>query len=206
MKYLFFFLFLILPLGATNDYVPITSSTPVSLTPNYNNRIPYMTRGILTLAPLNLTSPDFAPTTWLPAKFSLEGGNKAPVLEWRGVGKTVQEFAIILDDPDAPGGTFVHWVVYKIPGSTNALRTALHRARSIDDGTTQGTNSFGNIGYDGPKPPKGDPPHNYVWTLYALDKPLTINAGATKKELLTAIHEQSNIVQMSQLIGLFKSS
>lgn len=206
MKYLFLLLTFFLPLGASNDNVPVTSAAPAPHTPNYHNRIPYMTRGILTLAPLKLISPDFNPTTMLPAKFSLEGGNKAPILEWSGVGTTVKEFALILDDPDAPSGNFVHWVVYKIPGSARALRTALNRARSIDDGTTQGKNSFGNIGYDGPKPPKGDPPHHYVWTLYSLDKPLKIHSGATKKELLTAIYEQSRIVQRAQLVGLFQTS
>lgn len=163
-----------------------------------------MTRGILTLADLKLTSSDFVRDNPLPARFTIDGGNRAPELHWEGVGKTVVEFALICEDPDAPGGTFVHWVVYNIPGSARGLQTQLNRSAKISDGTKQGKNSFGRMGYDGPKPPKGKP-HHYVFTLYSLDKPLILKEGATKEELLKVIEEQSNIVQTAQLIGTYQT-
>jgi len=161
-----------------------------------------MTPGIQTLDPLALTSPQFHNNGPIPWENSKEGENRSPQLEWTGVANIAKEFALTCDDPDAKG--FVHWVVYNIPGSSRSISTQLKRAGQISDGTKQGVNSFGNIGYDGPMPPKGDKPHQYFFTLYVLDKPITLKQGATKQELLQAMHRQSTIVQTIQLIGTYQ--
>ena len=169
-----------------------------------------MTRGILTLATFILYSDDFKPNEHIKSRFTCDGlaqgSNQAtaPVLRWIADATNIAEFALIMEDPDAPGPEpFVHWIVYNIPTSARAISRQLKRSLSIADGTKQGKNSFGNIGYDGPCPPKGDE-HQYVFTLYALERPISLNSGATKKELIATMKNQSNIIQTAQLICTYK--
>ena len=164
-----------------------------------------MTRGILTLADFKLRSPEFLHNGPIPRNLTCDGKNLSPILEWDGVAQTVEEFALIVDDPDAPGKEpFVHWVIYNIPLSTRGILKQLKRAPSLIDGTKQGTNSFGNIGWDGPCPPKKDRAHQYIFTLYALDKKISLAAGATKAQLLKAMKAQGSIAQTTQLIGTYQ--
>ena len=169
-----------------------------------------MPRGYQTRAELKLFSDDFAHNGLIPAAFSCEGAieNHSPQIQWKWDGKMfqiVKEYVLICEDLDAPGQEpFVHWLVYNIPPSANGVITQLKRSPAIDDGTKQGTNSFGRIGYDGPCPPPGDKPHLYVFILHALEKPLSVPAGATKKQLFKAIDEQSHIIRTAQLMGTYQ--
>lgn len=131
---------------------------------------------------------------------SLKGGNEVPTLHWSGAPKETKTFAIIVDDPDAPSHTWVHWVVYNIPASEEGIAGGLGRKRSLPNGTMQGINDFKQIGYDGPQPPPGKP-HRYFFKVYALDKALDIPAGATKAALEKAM--KGHVLASAQLIGTF---
>jgi len=169
----------------------------------YNPEV--MPRGIQTVANLTLISDDFKNTGSIPVKCTCDGINKAPLLRWSGAARTVQEFALICEDPDAPGKEpFVHWIVYNIPLTANGLLTDLKQLPVALDGTKQGTNSFGNIGYNGPCPPKGDKPHHYIFTLYSLEQKLNLAQGATKQQLLQAIQNQTTPQQTTQLMGTYQ--
>ena len=111
---------------------------------------------------IKLFSSAFKQGNFIPAKFSCEGANISPQLHWSNAPKDVKSFAIIVDDPDAPGGDFVHWVIYNIPGNLNELHEDVTPSRNIPDEVKLGTNGFGRISYGGPCPPAGKP-HRYFF-------------------------------------------
>ena len=117
-----------------------------------------------------------------PKEFTCEGDNLRPPLEWSGVPGDAASLALILTDPDAPGGTFVHWTLYGISPDVDSLAPG-----EIPEGAAEGQNSFGDVGYGGPCPPKGSSPHRYVMTIYALKRPLPLGRGASPKQVLAAI-------------------
>jgi Raf kinase inhibitor-like YbhB/YbcL family protein len=138
----------------------------------------------------------------IPAKYTCQGANVSPELHWSNVPKDVKSFALIVDDPDAPGGDFVHWVIYNIPGSTNELHEDITPSRNIPDEVMLGTNSFGKIGYGGPCPPPGKP-HRYYFRIYALDTILhQMESGATKQQLLKAM--EKHIIGEGFLMGKYQ--
>ena len=102
-----------------------------------------------------ISSPDFKHNEFIPKQFTCEGSNKAPQLRWQGIPPDTKSFVLICDDPDAPAGTWVHWVVYNIPASKTDLSYITDRSEKLSDGTMQGTNSWPYVGYDGPRPPNG---------------------------------------------------
>jgi Raf kinase inhibitor-like YbhB/YbcL family protein len=110
-------------------------------------------------------------------------------------------FALIVTDPDAPGQTFVHWVLYGLPAETRALPEALPGIGQLADGGRQGRNDFGDLGYGGPCPPPGSP-HHYVFTLYALDAKLNLPVGATRAQVEAAM--QGHILASGELIGVYR--
>ncbi|HEX9006219.1 MAG TPA: YbhB/YbcL family Raf kinase inhibitor-like protein, partial [Bacteroidota bacterium] len=127
---------------------------------------------------LSLSSSAFAPGTPIPNDFSCRGRNISPTLSWNGAPANTASFALILDDPDAPGGTYVHWVVYNIPSTSKGLPQAVAERATLADGTAQGRNSASHQYYDGPCPPFGT--HRYFFKLFALDaKLLDLPSGAT---------------------------
>jgi Raf kinase inhibitor-like YbhB/YbcL family protein len=133
-------------------------------------------------AAMQVTSPAFAGGASIPRRFTCDGANAAPTVAWTGVPAKARTLALTLEDPDAPGGTFVHWTVYDLPPT--AARVAGGR---VPAGARQGANSFGKRGYGGPCPPKGDRPHRYVFSVYALRTRLDLKAGARPGDVRSAI-------------------
>lgn len=108
---------------------------------------------------------------------------------------------LIVDDLDAPGGVFTHWIVFNIPSNTRELPEAVPTQPQLSSGAIQGKNDFGRIGYGGPCPPPGRP-HRYQFTLYALDQPLDLKSGVSRKQVLDAIH--GHILAQGQLMGIYQ--
>ena len=149
--------------------------------------------------PLTLSSPAFSPGKSIPAKFSCKGQNVSPALAWTGAPPNTASYALIVDDPDAPSGTFVHWVIYNIPATSNGLQEAVAQTPALGDGTAQGRNSGSHQYYDGPCPPSGT--HRYFFKLYALDSRLDLPSGATAAQLTKAM--QGHILTQAELMGTF---
>ena len=137
----------------------------------------------------------------IPAKFTCNGAGVSPQLAWSAPPAGTASFALIVTDPDAPGRTFVHWVLYNLPVGTQALPEGLPGLGQLTDGSRQGRNDFGEIGYGGPCPPPGSP-HHYVFTLYALDAKLNLPVGATRAQVEAAM--QRHILAKGELVGLFQ--
>ncbi|MBD3295737.1 MAG: YbhB/YbcL family Raf kinase inhibitor-like protein, partial [Candidatus Omnitrophica bacterium] len=114
---------------------------------------------------LELSSPDFSSGGWMPREYSGEGRDKSPELVWRGAPRTTESLALIVKDPDAPAGDWVHWVIYNIPARKGGLGEGVHPEEVLSDGSIQGLNSWGKTGYGGPMPPSG-PAHRYYFRLY----------------------------------------
>jgi len=151
---------------------------------------------------LVLTSSAFSEGASIPEKFTCDGANVSPALTWNGAPASTQTFVLIADDPDAPAGTWVHWVLFNLPGKTNALPENVARDETLSTlgNAAQGRNDFKKIGYGGPCPPPGKP-HRYFFKLYALDTSLDLHPGATKAQLEAAIH--GHIVGSAQLVGTY---
>jgi hypothetical protein len=147
-----------------------------------------------------LKTTSFAPGGFIPKRFTCEAANVSPALAWTDPPLGTQSFAIIEDDPDAPSGTFVHWVVYDLPAAYRKLPEALSRNDQMLGGGRQGTNDFSRTGYSGPCPPPGRP-HRYFIRLYALDATLSLRPAATRKELDAAM--QGHILAQAELMGRF---
>ncbi len=148
---------------------------------------------------LTLSSSAFAPGKPIPSEYSRKGRNISPALAWTGAPGGVVTFALILDDPDAPSGTFVHWVIYNIPAVSKGLAQGVAPQPTFDDGAAQGTNSGNRRYYEGPCPPSGT--HRYFFKLYALDTRLDLAPGATADELRNAM--QGHILAQGELMGTF---
>jgi len=150
---------------------------------------------------MELKSKAFKNNEYIPKKYSCLGEDISPELEWKDAPQNTVTFVLICDDPDAPVGVWDHWVIYNIPANKNKLEEGIPKIGKLSDGSLQGKNSWGKIGYGGPCPPPG-PPHRYIFKLYALDTTLQLKPGATKTEILDAI--KGHILATAQLTGLFK--
>ncbi|HUA38421.1 MAG TPA: YbhB/YbcL family Raf kinase inhibitor-like protein [Candidatus Sulfopaludibacter sp.] len=148
-----------------------------------------------------ITSTAFAEGQPIPDPYTCAGLNVSPPLQWANAPAGVKSFALIADDPDAPMGTWVHWVIYNLPPAATALAENTPPAPELPDGSKQGINDFGNIGYGGPCPPPGRP-HRYFFKIYALDVMLNIKSGATKKELLKAM--EGHVLARGQRVGTYQ--
>jgi Raf kinase inhibitor-like YbhB/YbcL family protein len=137
----------------------------------------------------------------IPQKFTCDGTDVSPALTWSDPPPGTRSLAIIADDPDAPGGTWVHWVIYDLPPDTRKLPEAVARDSQLSNGALQGRNDFGKIGYNGPCPPRGSA-HRYVFKLYALNSRTGLRGGATKAELERVI--KGHILVQAQLVGKFQ--
>jgi Raf kinase inhibitor-like YbhB/YbcL family protein len=147
---------------------------------------------------LNTTAfPDAA----IPKKFTCDGPDLSPPLAWTDPPKGTESLALIVDDPDAPAGTWVHWVLYDIPADTRELSEGVPKTRSLPNGARQGRNDFGKIGYNGPCPPRGRV-HHYSFKLYSLDSMLNLGPGATKAQLQRAIG--AHVLAQTEIIGRFQ--
>ena len=152
---------------------------------------------------LSLRSTAFESGSRIPQNYTCDGRDASPPLRWINAPPGTKSFALICDDPDAPMGTWVHWVIYNIPADTDRLSEALPTTEQLDNGALQGSNDFGRIGYGGPCPPRGKP-HRYFFRLYALDGNLPTEAGLTKKALLKQM--QGHILEKAELHGLYGRS
>jgi Raf kinase inhibitor-like YbhB/YbcL family protein len=146
-----------------------------------------------------LTSPAFSDGGNIPDKYSRDGSNISPPLVWSDVPDGTKSLALIMDDPDAPSGLFVHWILYGIPTNINKIAEGEHVPSTIP-GSRHGHNGFGTLGYDGPQPPKGT--HRYYFHLFALNKDPALKSGATQSELNVAM--QGHILAEAQLMGRFR--
>jgi Raf kinase inhibitor-like YbhB/YbcL family protein len=150
---------------------------------------------------IQLTSSAFTEGASIPAKYTCDGQDSSPPLKWSDLPQGARSLALVADDPDAPAGTWVHWVIYNIPSTVTELPEGLPTTETISNGAAQGANDFKRLGYGGPCPPRGNP-HRYFFKLYALDTELSLKPGATKKELLRAM--EGHILAQGQLLGTYK--
>jgi Raf kinase inhibitor-like YbhB/YbcL family protein len=146
-----------------------------------------------------LTSTAFKHGETIPRKYSCDGQDISPPLAWGDPPQGTQSFALIMDDPDAPAGVWVHWVLYNLPAGSRGLPEAVPPDAQLADGSRQGKNSWGRVGYGGPCPPRGT--HRYFFKLYALDRALDLAAGATKEQLLKAM--EGHILAQTELMGKY---
>jgi Raf kinase inhibitor-like YbhB/YbcL family protein len=135
----------------------------------------------------------------IPPKYTCEGNNLSPPLTWKGAPEGTKSIALVADDPDAPMGTWVHWVYYDIPMQVSHLSEDISKGKKPAAGGTQGVNDFRNVGYDGPCPPSGT--HRYYFKIYALDTMLGLKPGSSKKELLKAM--EGHVLSEGALMGKF---
>jgi len=149
---------------------------------------------------MEITSSAFGSGEMIPAKYTCDGADFSPPLEWSGSPAGTKSLALVCDDPDAPMGTWVHWVIYDIPPSATMLAEGITREKDLPGGGTQGINDFRRIGYGGPCPPGGT--HRYFFKLYALDTALGLKPGITKDQLLKAM--RGHILVEAQLMGTYK--
>ncbi|HTV62558.1 MAG TPA: YbhB/YbcL family Raf kinase inhibitor-like protein [Verrucomicrobiae bacterium] len=150
---------------------------------------------------MTLTSPAFAEGQAIPKKYSGQGENISPPLNWSGAPAGVKSFALIVEDPDAPMGTFTHWVIFNLPPDTTVLQANVPTSETLADGARQGENDFGRTGYGGPMPPGGNP-HRYYFKIFALDTLLDLEPGASEKQLLKAVRE--HVLAEGQLMGTYQ--
>ena len=149
------------------------------------------------MASIELRSPAFNDHAPIPARYSKDGENVAPALEWSGVPQETAELAILCEDPDAPAGTFVHWVLSGLDPSRAGLA-----AGEVPAGTVEGSNDYGDVGYGGPRPPVGDPAHRYFFTIHASSQPLGLSRGTTADDLRRAL--QGRELARGTIVGLYQ--
>ncbi len=149
---------------------------------------------------LQISSAAFSAGETIPKKFTCDGPDVSPHLKWNDPPANTQGIALVMDDPDAPAGTWVHWVLYDVPADARELPEGVPKQEQLSSGARQGRNDFGKIGYGGPCPPPGKP-HRYFFKLYALDTKLGLKAGATKADVERAM--KGHILAQAELIGRY---
>lgn len=148
------------------------------------------------LAKIDLTSDAFQDGQAIPARFSCDGSDQSPALSWGEPPRGTRSFALVMDDPDAPGGTFEHWGVSNIPGSARSIAAGAHLGRPV-------TNGFGKVGYGAPCPPKGNGPHHYHFRLFALDTD-RLDLGSSPTVLDVENAARSHALAEGELVGFFE--
>lgn len=150
---------------------------------------------------IKITSTAFEEGGLIPKKYTCDGIDVSPPLEWTSVPEGTKSFALICDDPDAPTrGTWIHWVIFNMPADTRELPENIPPQKTLANGAKQGINDFRKIGYGGPCPPSGT--HRYYFYLYALDTEIKLEGGAIKEQLLKAM--KGHILAEGQLMGKYK--
>jgi Raf kinase inhibitor-like YbhB/YbcL family protein len=153
------------------------------------------------MSDLYLKTPAFQPGSEIPQQYTCEGEDLSPPMQWGGAPKGTQSFALIAEDPDAPSGTFTHWVLYELPPSVTELPQGLPRTEHVKFGGSQGMNDFGKLGYGGPCPPPGKP-HRYFFKLYALDNMPDVKPGAKKEDLERAM--EGHVLAQAEIMGKYQ--
>jgi Raf kinase inhibitor-like YbhB/YbcL family protein len=149
---------------------------------------------------MEITSSSFKPGESIPAKYTCDSIDISPQLTWSGVPTGTKSFALICDDPDAPSGTYVHWVLYNLPSDLRELTEDIPKTDTLENGARQGKNDFGKTGYGGPCPPGGT--HRYYFKIFALDTEVEEKQGMTKRELLKLM--ETHVLEEGQLMGRYK--
>ena len=149
---------------------------------------------------LQISSTAFQNESDIPKKFTCDGADVSPQLSWTEPPPSTQTFAVIADDPDAPVGTWTHWVLYDLPASVRELPENVSKVDALPNSARQGRNDFRKLGYGGPCPPPGKP-HRYYFKLYALDAKLSLSPGASKQEVEQAM--QGHVLANAELMGKY---
>jgi len=159
--------------------------------------------GALALADsdFRLSSPAFKPGAPIPTDFSCDAGDHSPALAWTGAPAGTKSYALIVEDPDAPMGTFVHWVVFNLPAAASGMAADAPKTPQLADGARQGNNGMGAVGYKGPCPPPGKT-HHYHFELFALDSTLDMPSAADATSLRAAM--QNHVKANAELVGTFE--
>lgn len=158
-----------------------------------------------TAGKLKVASPAFKPGQAIPGKYSQLGKNISPPLKWSGVPKEAKSLVLVLEDPDAPlSSPFVHWVVYAIPADAVQLPEAVPAKEQLEKpaGALQGRSSARKIGYFGPRPPKGDPPHHYHFQLFALDTAVDLRPGSPLGDVVQVM--KGHVIAKGETVGTFQ--
>ena len=152
-----------------------------------------------------MTSSAFKDGGKLPVRYTDDGEDISPPLAWQGTPRGTASFVLVMDDPDAPSGTFTHWVLYNLPGEGKDLPAAVPKTETLPKlgGAEQGLNSAGKIGYMGPAPPPGRT-HHYRFTIYALNVKLDLAPGVQRAQLDKALRAQAVILGQSMIIGTYR--
>ncbi|NOZ70621.1 MAG: YbhB/YbcL family Raf kinase inhibitor-like protein [Chloroflexi bacterium] len=149
---------------------------------------------------MKLTSPVFAYGEPIPRKYTCDGEDISPPLQWGDAPADAASFALIMDDPDAPVGTWDHWLIFDIPPTATGLPEGIPSDAHLSDGSVQGTNSWQRIGYGGPCPPRGQ--HRYFFRLYTLDSKLKLGPETNKASLLKAM--KGHVLAQAELMGVYQ--
>ncbi len=155
---------------------------------------------MITMETISISADGFKEGETIPEEFTCEGRNISPRLSWKGIPSGTKSIALIMDDPDAPKGTFVHWVLYNMNAKAQNLPKGMSLNPKLPDGSIQGMTDFGRPGYGGPCPPPGKP-HRYFFKIYALDTTLDLPPGATKGQVESAMKE--HILAKGELMGKY---
>jgi Raf kinase inhibitor-like YbhB/YbcL family protein len=180
--------FVILLVSCTNSQSDTIKSTPTETSPN--------------ITPFHIYSGAFKEGENIPSIYTCDSSNISPQLHWNNPFKNAVSYALIMDDPDAPNGTWVHWVIYNIPATDTILNVHFPRDTLAPNGAREGITSFGAPGYGGPCPPDGE--HRYYFKLYALDEMIPYPAGLKKFQLLGVM--KGHILAEADLMGRYKRS
>lgn len=154
---------------------------------------------------LTFTSYPFEPGDSIPTEYTCEGADVSPPLAWGHVPGDAESLTLIVDDPDAPGQTFTHWVLFNLPPGETQLARDLDLDRHLGEtepSPVEGANDFGDTGYGGPCPPPGDGPHRYFFRLYALDTTLELGPGASKAQVTDAM--DGHVLDETELLGTYE--
>jgi len=150
---------------------------------------------------LRLTTPAFPEGSTIPGEFTCEGENRSPPLVWTGTPVSTRSFALIADDPDAPRGTWVHWLIWNLPADACELAPGVPPDPELPSGARQGLNGGGDLGYSGPCPPPGKP-HRYFFRLFALDTSLNLAPGVNRPDLESALED--HVLGQAVLMGTYQ--
>lgn len=150
---------------------------------------------------LVISTTAFEPGGYIPEKYTCDGLDISPQLSWSGAPESTESFALIVDDPDAPGGTFTHWVIYNISASRNELPEGVDADKIVKKGCSQALNDFRAAGYGGPCPPPGGP-HHYHFKLYALNTVLDVPSHMTRRAIEAAM--KGHVLAETEIVGLYK--
>ena len=156
-------------------------------------------------ANFKITSASFGFDTSIPEQYTCEGAGISPPLSWSNPPDKTESFALVADDPDAPGKTFAHWVLFNLPVDRRELPADLDVEKHFRDDARQpveGVNDFGDTGYGAPCPPPGDDPHGYSFRLYALDTTLDLGTGATRSQAMEAM--DGHVLAEADLLGTYQ--